>query len=131
LPRHGFNFIRVVVFSIVPAVLDSHERHRAKARNDGIVGDKTVSAVRRLECDAQAAFCHDRVKVALKRTPYLADARVCASFAPKVDLPNSVPQSRPTKQIVAVKQTLYQLLDFWKQNAHCNAAKKVEGPWMR
>jgi hypothetical protein len=130
LARHGFNYIRVVVFSIAPPVLDSHERDRAKARIDGIVGDKAVSAVRRLECDAEAAFCHDRVKVALNWTPYLADARVCASFAPKVDLPNSVPQSRPTKQIVAEKQALYQLLDFWKQNA-CNAAKRVEGPWMR
>jgi hypothetical protein len=104
LPRHGFNFIRVVVFSIVPAVLDSHERHRAKARNDGIVGDKAVSAVRRLECDAEAAFCHDRVKVALNWTPYLADARVCAPFAPKVDLPNSVPQ-KPTHQTNCGRKT--------------------------
>jgi hypothetical protein len=43
LPRHGFNFIRVVVFSIVPPVLDSDELDRAKVLNDGIVG-----AVRRL-----------------------------------------------------------------------------------
>ena len=69
--------------------------------------------------------------VAGEKTPYLADARVCASFAPKVNLPNSVPQSPPTKQIVAVKQTLCKLLDYWKQNAHCKAAKRVEGPWMR
>jgi hypothetical protein len=26
----------------------------------------------------------------------------------------------------AVKQTLYQLLDFWKQNTRCNAAKRAE-----
>jgi hypothetical protein len=49
LARHGFNFIRVVVFRIVPPVLDSDERDRAKVLNDGIVGDKAVSAVRRLD----------------------------------------------------------------------------------
>ena len=79
----------------MPPVLDSHERDRAEARNDGIVGDKDVSAVRRLECDAKAGFCHDRSKVASNWTPYLADARVRAPFAPKEDLPNSVLQSRP------------------------------------
>ena len=68
----------------------------------GIVGDKAVSAVRRLECDAQARFCHDRVKVASNWTPYLADARVRASFAPKEDLPNTVPQSRPAKRLSEV-----------------------------
>jgi hypothetical protein len=26
----------------------------------------------------------------------------------------------------AVKQTLYQLSDFWKQNTRCNAAKRAE-----
>src|SRR5262249_13805533 len=61
LARHGFNFFRMGVFSIAPGVLDSHERDRAKARSDGMVGDKDVSAFR---------FCHEGVKVALNRTPY-------------------------------------------------------------
>ena len=74
-------------------MLDSHERYRAKARNDGIVGDKDVSAVRRLECDAQASFCHDRVKVVFNWTPYRADARLYEFFASKEDLPNYVPHS--------------------------------------
>lgn len=91
LARHGFNFSRIVVFSIAPLVLDPHERDRAKARNDGIVGDKAVSAVRRLECDAKARFSHDRVKVVFNWIPYRADARLCAFFAPKEDLPKSVP----------------------------------------
>ena len=65
LARHGFNFFRVVVFSIPPRVLDSHERDRAKARSDGTVGDKDVSAFRWLEGGAQAGFCHEGVKVAL------------------------------------------------------------------
>ena len=99
-------------------------------RNDALIGDKAVNAVRRLEGDAQALFCHDGVKVASNWTPYLADARVPAPFAPK-ELPNSITQSPPAKQIVALKQTLYQLLDFWNQNTHCNAAKRVEEPWMR
>jgi hypothetical protein len=99
LARRGFNFARVVVFSIAPRVLDSQERDRAKAHNVGIVGDKAVSAVRRLECDAQASFCHDRMKVVSNWTPYLADARgFRASFAPKEDLPNSR-QSRPAKRL--------------------------------
>jgi hypothetical protein len=102
LASHGFNFIRVVVFSIAPPVLDSRERDRAKARDDGIVGDKAVSAVRRLECDAQASFCHDGVKVASNWTIYLADARVRASFAPEEDLPNSATQSRPAKRLSEV-----------------------------
>jgi len=76
-------------------VLDSYERDSAKARNVGIVGDKAVSAVRRLECDVQASFCHDRVKVASNWMPYLADARVRASFAPKEDLPNSCRKADP------------------------------------
>jgi hypothetical protein len=79
-------------------VFDSQEREPVKARNDGIVGDKHVSAVRRLECDAKASFCHDRMKVASNWTPYLADARVRAFFVPKEDLPNSVLQSRPATQ---------------------------------
>ena len=91
-------------------MLDSHERDRAKARNGGIVGDKAVSAVRRLECDAQASFCHDRVKVVCNWTPYLAGARVRASFAPKENLPNSVPQSRPAKQLYAVYKNLPRLV---------------------
>src|SRR5689334_2749244 len=93
LARHSFNFSRVVVFSIAPLVLDSYERDRAKARNDGIVGDKAVSAVRRLECDAQASFFHDRVKVIFKWTPCRADARLCGSFALKEDPPDSVRHS--------------------------------------
>jgi hypothetical protein len=102
LARRGFNFARVVVFSIAPRVLDSHERDRAKSRNVGIVGDKAVSAVRRPECDAQASFCHDRVKVASYWTPYLADAREFrASSAPKEDLPNST-QSRPARRLSEV-----------------------------
>ena len=73
-------------------MLDSYERDRAKARNVGIVGDKAVSAVRRLECDAQASFCHDRVKVASNWVPCLtAGARLCTFSAPE-DLPNSVSQ---------------------------------------
>jgi hypothetical protein len=94
--RRGFNFARVVGFSIAPRVLDPHERDRAKARNVGIVGDKAVNAVRRLERDAQASFCHDRVKVVSNWTPYLADARgFRASFASKEDLPNSTQADPP------------------------------------
>jgi hypothetical protein len=105
LARHGFNFFRVVVFSIPPRVLDSHERDRAKARSDGTVGDKDVSAFRWLEGGAQASFCHEGVKVALNWTPYLADARVRGALAPKEGLPNSVPHS--THQTIArVIQTI-------------------------
>src|SRR5215831_16378580 len=72
-------------------MLDSDERDRAKTLNNSIVSDKDVSAFRRLECDAQAGFCHHRVKFAFNWTSYLANAR--EFFAPKQDLPNSVPHS--------------------------------------
>ncbi len=89
-------------------MLNSHERDGAKARNEGVVGDKDVSAVDRLERDAEAGFCHDGVKVASNWTPYLTDARVRASFAPKEELPNSVLQSQPANnlklKIIARKQ---------------------------
>jgi hypothetical protein len=68
-------------------VFDSHERDRAKARNVGIVGDKAVSAVRRLECDAQASFCHDRVKVAsnwMLVKPFVI--RAMSAFGGKADI---------------------------------------------
>ena len=60
-------------------MLHPHERDRAKALSDGFVGDEAVSAFRWLECDAQAGFCHDGVKVVFSWTPYLADARVRGS----------------------------------------------------
>ena len=56
------NFIGRVIPSVASRVLDAYERDRA--RNDVVIGDKAVSAVRWLECDAQARFCHDGVKVA-------------------------------------------------------------------
>ena len=83
-------------------MLDSHERHRAKAGNDGVVGDKDISAVGRLECDAEASLCHEGVKVGSKWTPCLADARIRGSFAPKEDLPNSVVQSQPATRLSEV-----------------------------
>ena len=76
------NFIGRVIPSVASRVLDAYERDRA--RNDVVIGDKAVSAVRWLECDAQARFCHDGVKVASNRVPYLTGiARVCTSYAPK------------------------------------------------
>jgi hypothetical protein len=69
-------------------------------RNDGIVGDKAVSAGRRLECDAQASFCYDRVEVASNWMPYLADARgVSASFPPK-RRPAKLCTAKPTRQTI-------------------------------
>jgi len=50
-------------------VLDAHERDRAKARDDVVIGDKAVGAVRRFECDAQALFGYDGVKVASNWMP--------------------------------------------------------------
>lgn len=76
-------------------MLDSHERHWAKADNDGVVRDEDISAVGRLECDAEASLCHKGVKVGSNWTPCLADAQGRGSFAPKEDLPNSVLQSQP------------------------------------
>ncbi len=37
-------------------MLDSHERDRTKTHNEGLVGDKDVSTVGRLERDAEAGF---------------------------------------------------------------------------
>ncbi len=76
-------------------MLHSHERDRTKTHNEGLVGDKDVSTVGRLERDAEAGFCHDHVKVASNWTPYLADARVHASFAPK-----ERPQPSPRPHLV-------------------------------
>jgi len=76
-------------------VLDSHERDWAKVGNAGIFGDKAISAVRRFEGDAQAGFCYEHVKVASNWAPYIADARVRASFVPKEELPNFVPHNPP------------------------------------
>jgi len=73
-------------------VLDTHERDRAKVRNDTLIGDKAVNAVRRLECDAQALFCHDGVKVASNWMSNLAGAWPCTASAPEEALPNSVSQ---------------------------------------
>ena len=72
-------------------MLDACQRDRA--RNDLVLGDKGVGAVRWLECDAQAPFCHDGVKVASNWVPFLtAGARLCTFSAPEDDLPNSVSQ---------------------------------------
>jgi len=77
--------------------LDSYERDRAKARNVGIVGDKAVSAVRRLECDAQASFCHDHVTslltgrlISLTRgsVRLLRPKKICQTLCRKADPPN-------------------------------------------
>jgi hypothetical protein len=95
LPRHGFNFIRLVILSIVSPMLDSHERDWAKTRNEGLIGDKDVSAIGRLKYDAEAVFCYHRVKVGSNWTPCLGGRWLCASFAAKEELPNSVPHSQP------------------------------------
>jgi len=117
LARESFNFVRVVVFSVTPRVLDSHERDRAKARNVGIAGDKDVSAVRRPKCDAQASFCYYCVKVASSWTSYLTDARVRASFVSKEDLPNFVTQSRPATRLIerSIQITLSTRVPFRQQ----------------
>jgi hypothetical protein len=80
-------------------MLDPHEGDRAKACNEGVMRDKDVRAVGRLECDAKARFRHDSVKVASNWTPYLCDARVRASFAAKEELPNSVLHGQPANNL--------------------------------
>ena len=77
------NFIGRVIPSVASRVLHACERDRA--RNDVVIGDKAVSAVRWLECDAQARFCHDGVKIASNWVPYLTPgiARVFTSCSPK------------------------------------------------
>jgi hypothetical protein len=95
LPCHAFNFIGIVVRSIASPMLDAHEGDRAKSCNEGVTCDKDVSAVGRLEYDAKAGFCHDRVKVTSNWTLYLSDARVRASLAPNEELPNFVLHGQP------------------------------------
>ena len=77
-------------------MLDPHERDSAKALNDGIVGDEAVSAVRRLECNAQAGFCHNGVKVASNWRLLLTGVWFCTLSTPEENLPNSVPHDVPT-----------------------------------
>src|SRR5215813_13196685 len=64
-----------IILSIPPCVLDARERDGAKARK--VVGDaesiKTISAVRRFECNAYARFGNDGVKIASNWMPH----RVC------------------------------------------------------
>jgi len=96
-------------------MLDSYERDGAKAFNDGILGDEAVSAFRWLERDTQAGFCHDGVKIAFSWTPYLADARLHGSFAPKQHLPNSVPHSTRQTTARSITNTGLDVVSFRQQ----------------
>jgi hypothetical protein len=88
--------------------------------NDGIVGDKDVSAVRRLEGDAQAGFCRDGVKVASNWRLHLAGAWFCAPSAPEKNLPNPVPHDVPTKRLKPLS-----LFSFDRRRAAKTSAEKA------
>ena len=95
-------------------MLDAQERDGAKVP-DVVISDKAIGAVCRLECDAQAVFGHNGVKVASNWVLYLADARVRGSFSPEEDLPNSVPHS--THQMIArsIQTTAWTRVSFRQQ----------------
>src|SRR5262249_38949962 len=93
LLRHILNFVRRVIPSISCRMFDTRKRDN-KARNVVGVGEPiNISAVGRLECDAQARLGHYGVKVACSWMLHRTSAWLCKSFsAPDEDRPNCVSQ---------------------------------------
>jgi hypothetical protein len=72
LLRHILNFIRRIIVSIAPRVVDARERESASL-GESI---KAINTTRWLECNAHAGCGHDGVKVASNRVLH----RVCIQY---------------------------------------------------